>query len=160
MTRFTACRRAPRRDTLTPTTPAKISSPLCFQVQNLLQHQVHVPAGVSGAAVAAWAVQPRASTAAQTPIHEAGTASSLPALSCLITPKIPGVHHLASPALEAFLNFAVLKAFYFQQGCKWRGGILQPPGDSAGHEPWGSGFRVRRERQRSHPPATSSSSST
>lgn len=87
--------------------------------------------------------------AAQAPIHEAGTASSLPALSCLITPKIPGVPHFASPALEAFLNFAVLKAFYFQQGCKWRGGVLQPPGDSAGDEPWASSFRVRRERERS-----------
>lgn len=73
--------------------------------------------------------------AAQAPIHEAATTSSLPALSCLITPKIPGVHRFASPALETVLNFAVLKAFYFQQGYKWRGEILQPPGDSAGDEP-------------------------
>lgn len=146
MTRFTTCRRAPERDTLTPTTPATIHlSPLLSGPKSPSAPGV-CPAGVWG-----WLWLPglcipvsELVAAAQAPTHGAATTSSLPALSCLITPKIPGVHCFASPALEAFLNFAVLKAFYFQQGCKWRGEILQPPGDSAGGEPWGSSFRVRR----------------
>lgn len=48
-------------------------------------------------------------------------------------PQIPQAHCSTRAALKAFPIFALLKAFYFQQGNNWGEGDLQPPGDSV---PW------------------------
>lgn len=60
--------------------------------------------------------------------------TSATAPSHLITPEIPWVHHIASPALKAFQIF-LLKAFYFQQRSEQNRGVSQPPGELA---PWPS----------------------
>lgn len=92
--------------------------------------------------------------AARAPIHEAGTASY--ASSFLPHyPEIPGVHHFVSPALKAFLNFASLKAFYFQHGSKRRAGI-SPRGSSSKGVPSQAGIPQLCSGERGPPPATSS----
>lgn len=113
----------PQKGARSSNTSAGLSFLLCFWEPKSL----HVPQQEpQPAAAAAWGwAAPH-----QCPQPQPGSASM--ALTPHY-PQIPQAHCSTRAALKAFPIFALLKAFYFQQGNNWGEGDLQPPGDSV---PW------------------------